>query len=162
MNIPRVFAVHNVADQVAEPLDYLEGVLWADPAHRLDMDPARNVSREIDPWGTGTKAFWRGVLESAGYIGLNGAGDRQYPRLELAGSYHFLLKFVDFLAEELADNLAWPDTDKKLRFAASGGRLRLSAARAQDAIRALYVGETIGQDSVRARVDSILVWTGRA
>lgn len=154
---------------LCEQGDYLEGVLWADPAHRLDMDATRNVSDEIDAFSTGTKAFWRGVLETAGYVGMNSStwnggqpGGRAYPRLELKGSYNFLLKFVDFLAEEMTGNIAWPETDAHLRFAASGNQIKLAGSRAQDAIRALYAGQEIGLDSIRARVDEILVWTGRA
>ena len=163
MNVirPQVKPTEHELTLLCEQTDYLEGVLWADKAHRMDADPSRDVSNEIDPYGTGTKAFWRGVLETAGYIGLKG-GDRQYPRVELAGSYSFLGKFVEFLAEELAGNVYWAESWEQLRFAASGGRVRISGTRAQDVCRLLYVGQEIGQDTIRQRVDAILIWTGKA
>jgi len=145
-----------------EQTEYLAGVLWTDRAHRLDKDSSRNISAEIDPYGTCTKAFWRGVIEVAGRIYESPSGDYTYPQLELEGSYAFLLKFVDFLKEEMEREgmgMHWSETDRKLRFAASGGKLRLTGVRAQQAVRVLYLGAIVGRDSYRHRADSILQWT---
>jgi hypothetical protein len=146
-------------ERLLEQTEYLEGVLWSDPMHRLDKDAGRDVSREIDPYGTCTKAFWRAVLETAGYIALTVSGERKYPRITLGGCYSFLLKFVDFLHEEM-DPMVWADTDAKLRFMVSGGQLRITGVRAQDVCRVLYMGQEIGLDSIRHKVDEILMWTG--
>jgi hypothetical protein len=116
-----------------EQADYLEGVLWSDADHRLDMDPARDVGREIDAYGTGTAAFWRGVLETAGHITIMGRGNGyKYPRVELAGSYSFLCKFLDFIQEEMeSQGQTWQwDVDGKLRSMASRNHFRVTGHQA--------------------------------
>src|SRR5689334_14458388 len=89
-----------------EQTEYLLGVLYADPEHRKDGDLDRNIGDEIDAHGTGTAAFWRGVLETAGRLALYPKKPREneprYPRIELEGSYRFLRKFLDFLEESCA------------------------------------------------------------
>jgi hypothetical protein len=140
-----------------EQAQYVEGVLWADKAHRMDMDPERNVSHEIDPYGTCSKHFWRGVLESAGYVAL--ASGR--PRLALAGSYSFLIKFCNFLKEEMesaGQGMAWQAADADLRFQAIDQKLAMNGRRAQEVCRVLYVGAEISLDSISHVVDEILAW----
>jgi hypothetical protein len=147
---------------VKEQIEYLEGVLWSDRVHRMDRDSSRDIGAEIDRYGTGTKAFWRGVIETAGRLKDYRSGEYSYPRIELEGSYSFLIKFVDFLKEEMDREglgMYWTDADAKLRFAASGGLLRVSGANAKDVVRVLYLGGEVGLESVRHRVDEILTWT---
>ena len=149
-------------DAVIEQNSYLEGVLWADAVHRLDMDASRDVSTEIDAYGTCNKHFWRGVIEIAGRLNEYACGEYSYPRLELEGSYSFLIKFVDFIKEEMdreGMGMYWLEEDAKLRFAASGGRLRITGARAQDVVRLLYLGVAVARDSSRERAEKILAWT---
>ncbi|WP_321471090.1 hypothetical protein [uncultured Paludibaculum sp.] len=148
--------------RLLEQADYLEGVLWADPARRLDnqVDPD-----DIDPWGTGTAAFWRGLIESAGYIALLTNDQRTYPRLELRASWPVLSKMLEFLQEEVnqANGLKWDwDEGGKFQWQAGGGRVRVCGVKAQEAIRALYPPDsTVGLESIRAKVDRILTWTPR-
>ena len=142
-----------------EQNSYLEGVLWADKAHRLDLDSSRDVSTEIDAYGTGNKHFWRGVLETAGSL-TDYANGNYYPRMELKGSYSFLIKFVDFLQEEMEREgmgMYWIETDEKLRFMASGGKVRITGARAQDVVRLLYLGVAVARDGSRERAEKIRV-----
>lgn len=160
-----------VMPRLVEQTEYLEGVLWSDPALRLDpeVDPS-----DIDMYGTGTPAFWRGLIESSGYVGLcRGSSDRKYPRVELKASYGVLCKFLDFLQEELQPSLSqilagthayqqqW-DTDGKLMHMAGGGLVRVTGVKAQDVCRVLYPPDSlIGLESIRCRVDEILTWVPR-
>jgi hypothetical protein len=122
----------------------------------------------IDPFGTGTKAFWRGVLESAGAIRLDaaGGGDRKYPKVKLKGSHAFLTVFLEFLEEELsipsllANGKAKPkfDFDGKLAWQAMGGYLDFRPVQSRDIVRLLYIGETVGQESSRCMADRIVTW----
>jgi hypothetical protein len=148
-------------DAVIEQNSYLEGVLWADKAHRLDLDSSRDVSTEIDAYGTGNKHFWRGVLETAGSLN-DYANGNYYPRMELKGSYSFLIKFVDFLQEEMAREgmgMHWIETDEKLRFMASGGKVRFSGEMAQHAVKILYADANVTRESFGERVNRIWSWT---
>src|SRR5260370_39931336 len=83
---------------------YLQGVLLSDEAYRLDKDFNPKL---IDPYGTGTKAFWRGVLESAGSIRMDtaGGGGRIYPFVGLKPSHARLTVFLQCVEEELGTRL---------------------------------------------------------
>lgn len=147
---------------VIEQNSYLEGVLWSDKTHRLDLDSSRDVGSEIDAYGTCNKHFWRGVIEAAGRLNLYPCQDYFYPRLELEGSYSFLIKFVDFIKEEMdreGMGMYWLEEDERLRFMASGWKLRITGARAQDVVRLLYLGVAVARDSSRERAEKILAWT---
>lgn len=142
-----------------EQVEYLHGILYADPEHRLNADADTD---DIDSYGTGTKAFWRGMLEGAGYIAITGTGEKRYPRVELKGSLPVLTKFLAFMQEEVERAVGMPwawDADGSLAFQAAGGFLRLTGQRAQDICRILYVDQEVGQDSIRHVVDEILTWT---
>jgi len=146
---------------IMEQNSYLEGVLWADKAHRLDLDSSRDVSTEIDAYGTGNKHFWRGVLETAGSLNDYANGNYSYPRIELKGSYCFLLKFVDFMKEEMEQDglgMYWIDADEKLRFMASGGKVRLTGTMAQHVVKTLYTDATVSRESFGERINRIWSW----
>lgn len=149
--------------RISEALRYLQGVLWADPAMRLDKDI--DASARIDLYGTGTKAFWRGLLETGGYIGMSAAGgERAYPRVELKASYSILTKFLAFLQEEIyaRNGVEWQwDADGKLAWQAMGEFLRLTGQKAQEVVRVLYLGETVGREGARRMADQIVQWVGR-
>lgn len=148
--------------RLMEQTDYLEGVLWSDPD--LRMNKLLDAERAIDPYSTGTKAFWRGVLETAGYIAMSSSGLRAYPRVEMRGSYSFLTKFLAFLQEEIhtRNGVQWAwDADGKLAFQALGQFIRVTGLKAQEVARVLYVGQRVGRESTRHVVDNILGWTGR-
>ena len=145
-----------------ESLQYLEGVLWADPDMRLN--PAVDA-KDIDQFGTGTKAFWRGLLETAGYIGMSASSsDRAYPRVELKASHGILTKLLAFLQEEVCarQHVEWLwDADGKLGWQAMGGFIRITGQKAQDIVRVLYLDQTVGRVSARHVADRIVGWTGK-
>jgi hypothetical protein len=144
-----------------EQTEYLRGVLYANADHRLDCDPERDIGKEIDPCAGGTTHFWRGVLEAGGTINVYETHGYSYPRVYLKGSYRFLRKFLDFIEEECKfPGMEWVkvDHDGKLNFQCSGGILRLQARLAQKVIQALYRDATIGQASIRKKVDKIFLW----
>jgi len=137
-------------------------VLYGDKEQRLDQNPARDIGNEIDPYGTGTRHFWRGVLETGGYIAVEAAGRYAYPQFKLEGGYRFLRKFLDFCEEELApravgSQFKW-DADGKLDFQAMGGFVSVGGARAQEVVRVLYLGAVISRDTYRHRADRIVQW----
>src|SRR6266540_4018016 len=76
---------------------YLKGAMLADAEYRMEptFDPT-----EIEPQGTGTEAFWRGVLDTVGTVHMRAGGVYTYPRVELKGSYPFLKAFLNFLEEK--------------------------------------------------------------
>jgi hypothetical protein len=150
-----------------EAEDYLRGILWADKDIRLNEDID---VKQIDPWGTGTKAFWRGFIETAGTVSMTSAGaspngtDYEYPRVEIKETiYPILRKFLDFMQEEMMrySPLQW-DEDGKFEWQAKGGFLRITGYKAKDIVRTLYISEVVGRESVRRVVDRIVIWTGRA
>jgi hypothetical protein len=141
--------------------EYLEGVLWSDKDLRMD----RGVDADaIDPFGTGTKAFWRGLLEGAGSMSIGASGPRSYPRIELQATYAVLGKFLQFLQEEIHTRRgvewAW-DEEGKLEWQARGEFLRVTGKKAQDIVRVLYLDQTVGRQSVRHVADKIIAWSGR-
>lgn len=159
---PVVMPTETQINRLLEQTDYLEGVLWADPELRLDK--ALDAGAEIDMYGTGTKAFWRGLLETSGYMGVASCGDRAYPRIELRASHSILTKFLAFLQEEIhtRQGIAWPwDADGKLAFQALGEFVRVTGQKAQDICRCLYVDQTVGRTSARQSADKIMAWAGR-
>lgn len=139
--------------RACEQVDYLEGIIWSDPVHRLDMDPTRDVGQEIDPYGTHTKAFWRAAIETGGKICVNG-GRNKYASVSLRGSYRFLKKFMAFLTEELGPTF---DGNGQLDFACSSSRIHITGPQAITVCRLLYIGQEIGVESVRRVVDEIIV-----
>ena len=148
-----------------EQNEYLSGALYADEDHRMDMDPTRDVSKEIDAYGTGSKAFWRGVIETAGNIAIHGGMKKfqktdayTYPRLKLSGSYAFLKKLLDFLEEELGERGRPWDVNGKLAFQCSGGGLEFTGRTAQDVVRVLYMGQSVARESSRRIVHRIIAW----
>jgi len=154
---------HPLFQKLGEQEQYLEGVLWADPDLRLN--PAVEAA-DIDPYGTGTKAFWRGFLEGAGTITLKRAGGRdyEYPLVSVKASYGILAKLLAFMQEEVCDrnHVPWPwDADGKFEWQAKGGFLNLTGEKAADIIRILYIGETVGRESVRQMADRIVQWMPR-
>jgi hypothetical protein len=147
---------------MVEQTEYLLGVLYADKEHRLDMDLTRDIGSEIDPYGTGSQHFWRGVVDTGGYIAVEGAGRYEYPQFELKGGYRFLRKFLDFCEETLAprslgSQFKW-DADGKLEFQAMGNFISLGGGRAQEVVRLLYVGAVISRDTFRQRANRIVQW----
>ena len=154
----------NQQDPAFKPLmeqcEYLRGVLYADKEHRMDMDLSRDIGKEIEPYGTGTQHFWRGVVDTGGYIASEGS--YQYPQFELKGGYRFLRKFLDFCEESLAPGILggqfkW-DADGNLEFQAMGNCISLNGTRAQEVVRLLYVGAVIGREAFRQRADRIIQW----
>jgi hypothetical protein len=146
-----------------EQVDYLEGVLWADPARRKNGDSNPD---DIDRFGNHTPAFWRGFVEIGGCISLNNNGaERKYPRVELKGAYNILLKFLAFLNEEINAKKGvdwhWDERDR-YKTMAVGGFLRITGKKAQEVVCALYPPESvIGWESTRALVDEIVTWIPR-
>ena len=143
-----------------ERSEYLEGVLWADEDFRLDklVDASK-----IDPFGTGTKAFWRGFIETAGTISMKaaGGGDRAYPRVHLKAVYQILVKFLAFMQEEICtrNGIPWEwDELGRFEFQAKGTFLTVTGQKAVDIVTTLYLGQTVGRSSVRHVVDRIVVW----
>jgi len=159
-------------DVLIEQNEYLRGVLYSDVKHRLDMNYDRDIAQEIDPYGTSTRHFWRGVVETVGRIGMQGLNQREidmglqgagytYPRFELRGSYRFLRMFLDHIEENVAvAGMSFDDTGK-LNFACGGNILRLSGYKAQDVVKHLYQDHTVSRESVRTIVDVVLTWTGK-
>jgi hypothetical protein len=145
-----------------EQTEYLRGVLCADKEVRLckDLDPGT-----LDPYGTGNRNFWRGMLEAGGRIAVYASqGDRAYPRVELKASLVVLTSFLAFLQEEIytRKGLQWQwDADGKLAWQALGEFLRFTGQKAQDIIRVLYLGCSVSQDSCRGTAEQILQWTTR-
>ena len=162
---PHVAYPPDASPIVREQLDYLEGVLWADPEHRLDPDPTRDVGREIDPHGTCNHHFWRGVLEAAGTMAISpNRGTCTYPYVVLKGSHSFLTKFLAFCNEEINQMKGVPwawDADGALAFQASGGKVKVTGTKAQEVVRVLYGNSTVGLHSFRDRADEIWNWTPR-
>jgi hypothetical protein len=157
---------HPQAALIREQNDYLWGVKLADQEEFLE-DPDSNVAL-IDPYGTGTKAFWRGLFETAerGNITIkkSGGGDREYPMVYLKASHGILTKFLAFMQEEVytRNGITWDwDDDGKLAWQAIGGFLRITGQKAQDVVRVLYIGETVGRESARHMADRIVAWTSR-
>ena len=157
---------HPQAGLIREMNDYLWGVQLADQEEFLE-DPDCNVAL-IDPYGTGTKAFWRGLLETAerGNITMkrSGGGDREYPHIYLKASYPIVKRFLEFLQEEIntRNDVSWDwDDEGKLAWQALGGWLRITGQKAQDVVRVLYIGETVGRESARHMADRIVQWTSR-
>jgi hypothetical protein len=144
-------------DRQIEQAEYLNGVLWGDPNHRLDEDSRRDVSREIDQYGTCSRHFWRGVLDVWGSIGIYEAKGYSYPRVQLNGSYSFLHKFLAFLLE------TWPtlDPEGKLHFQCGGGRLLFSGTVARDIIVLLYGDAGIALTTNQQKADFAITWTPR-
>lgn len=144
---------------------YLLGVQLADQTYRLDKNFNPKL---IDPYGTGTKAFWRGILETAGAIRLDagGGGDRKYPYVGLKASHAFLTVFLAFLEEELGTRLPLAqgevrssfDFDGKLAWQAMGDFIWMKGTQARDVVRLLYLGETVGRDKPRRLADAIVTW----
>lgn len=154
---------HPLFHKLGEQEQYLRGLLWADEDIRLD--PAVDASA-IDPFGTGTKAFWRGFLEGAGTITLKKAGGRDYayPLVSVRASYAILVKLLAFMQEEVCDRnrVPWPwDADGKFEWQAKGGFLNFTGEKAADAVRVLYIGETVGRESARRVADAIVQWMPR-
>lgn len=147
---------------MVEQTEYLRGVLYADKEHRLDSDLTRDIGSEIDPYGTGSKHFWRGVIESAGYVQIESAGRYDYPQFELKGGYNFLKKFLAFLEEEFAPCAPVPgvkfDFDGKLDWQARGGFVKLRGLRVQELVKALYLGASVSRASFRGKADRIVQW----
>jgi hypothetical protein len=148
---------------------YFKGVLLADPAYRKDPD---FDARLIDPYtGTGTEAFWRGVLETAGSIRVDkaGGGDLCYPHVELHGAYPFVSAFLAFLKEKLTPHIHLAgqvvaldlDFKGKLDWQTKGGFIKIRGKLAQEIIRLLYVGQTIGMETPRRTADAIVQWSAR-
>lgn len=152
---------HPLFLKLREQEQYLMGVLWADQDLRLN--PAVDASA-IDPFGTGTKAFWRGLLETAGSIRMDSAGGRDYshPHVSLKAAYTILVKFLAFLQEEICtrNHIQWQwDDDGKLDWQTKGGFIRVTGQKAQDIIRVLYLGESVGRESARNTADRIVAWS---
>lgn len=146
-----------------EQTDYLEGALWADPARRLN----RHVNmKDLDEWGNGTAAFWRGLIESAGCVSiLENGGGRKYPRVTLSATYAVLEVFLDWVQYELnaryGGQWSW-EQDDRLRSAAGSGKLYFTGEKAQALVAVLYPpSSTIGRESIRETVDEIVSWTPR-
>jgi hypothetical protein len=155
---------HPQAALMREQAQYLWGVLLADSEFREDRDCDVSL---IDPYGTGTKAFWRGFLESCGKITVKASGgaDREYPLVSVTKvSYQILVKFLAFMQEEVytRNGCEWQwDADGKLEWQAKGRFLRISGQKAQDVVRVLYIGETVGRESARRMADRIVQWAPR-
>lgn len=147
----------------SEAREYLEGVLAADPAHRMDTNPHRNIRTEISKYGSATPAFWRGVIETAGSagFGLSQAPDSSKTQIwvKLSGSYWFLLAFLDFCEEEIQqkNHKMWPfDSDGKLARQAPNERLVVYGKQAQEIVCALYPpGYEMCRESSRETVERI-------
>jgi len=155
---------HPQAALMREQAQYLWGVLLADSEFREDREC--NVAL-IDPFGTGTKAFWRGFLEAAGNITMKKAGghDYEYPLVSVAKVSHpILVKFLAFMQEETCTRQGvewqWDDTGK-LAWQAIAGWLSMTGQKAQDVVRVLYIGETVGRESARRMADRIVQWVPR-
>jgi len=154
---------HPQAALIRELNDYTWGVLLADQEEFL-KDPHCDVAL-IDPFGTGTKAFWRGLLETAGFIGMDKAKQYEYPRVSLKASYPIVAKFLAFMQEEVhtRNGVTWDwDDDGKLAWQSMGGWLRITGQKAQDVVRVLYLGETVGRESARHMADRIVQWMPRS
>lgn len=151
----------NLPDSV-EHREYLRGVMFSDPDYR--KDPEVDIDM-IDPYGTGNKAFWRGVLEGGGYIGLPNSRGQGYPRIELHGAAPVLLKFIEFIGEENSRrcgvNWKW-DSEGKLAWQANGGFVRVTGQRAVEVTLALYHDQTVGRASCRRIADGIVAWSPRS
>lgn len=158
--IPAIrYPAHNPTEaQVIEQLEYLNGTLWGEPEHRLDMTSDRNISNEIDRFGNCSRHFWRAVIDIWGMFALYESRGYKYPRLQLTGSYWFLMKFLAFLKEELGPAI---DPEGKLAFACSGNRLMFSGAPAKDVVVLLYAGAEVGLSGNSARADEVMVWSPR-
>ncbi len=145
-----------------ERLQYLDGVLMADEDFRLNEQAD---ATKIDPFGTGTKAFWRGMLEAGGTVTPHGhTSEHVYPRIELKAAYQILVKFLAFMQEEICtrNGIPWAwDEGEKLEWQAKGRFIRVSGQKAQDIVRVLYLGENVGRSSVRHKADQIVQWTPR-
>lgn len=153
-----------------EQCEYLRGVLFADKENRMDKDLSRDIGKEIDPYGTGTQHFWRGLIETGGYIALESAGNYASPQLVLKGGYRLLRRFLDFVEEELGPRSPAPrmlgaevkwDADGKLDFQARGGFISLGGTRAQEVVNLLYAGATISRDTYRYRANRIFHWVSK-
>lgn len=146
----------------SEAREYLEGVLAADPLHRMDNNPHRNIQQEICLLGSATPAFWRGVLEGAGWETF---GISQPPHgktqiwVRIYGSYHFLTAFLEFLEDECnrKHNKFWPyDAGGKLAAMLSSGVMRIYGRQAQEAVCAIFPpGYTFCRESSREKVERI-------
>ena len=150
---------------LVEQAEYLLGVLYGDEAHRKDNDLARDIGNEIDPYGPGTRDFWRGVVETGGYMKVEPAGRYEYPRFRLEGGYKLLRKFLDFCEQELAPRalglgMRW-DADGKLNHQAMGCCIRLGSQQTQEVVRLLYLGATVSRDSFRLEADRIVQWVSK-
>ncbi len=119
----------------------------------------------IDSYGTGNKAFWRGVLEGGGYMGLLVTqNSNTSPRIEIKATPAVLRKFIAFIAEANAERCgmdwAW-DADGKLAWQANGGFIRVTGVKAQEVCLALYMGQSVGCSSYRAIADRIFQWISK-
>jgi hypothetical protein len=79
------------------------------------------------------------------------------PRIQLAGSYHFLHKFLDFLLEELGPI----DPEGKLLFACGGHKLLFSGQLAQRIAVLLYQECHVARVSNERKADVAMTWTPR-
>ena len=159
---------HPDFERLLEQSWYLKGVLLADKEYRMDKDFSPSL---IDAHGNGTKAFWRGVLETGGSIRMDAGGGRDYkhPYVELRGSYAFLSAFLAFLEEELGTRILGPvfqggslnaafDDDCQLASKAAVERVWVKGPKAHRIVRLLYLGQTVGRASPRRKADEIVTW----
>jgi hypothetical protein len=124
----------------------------------MDKDNSRNVSDEIDQYGTCSRHFWRGVIDTAGNFNMYESNGYAYVRVQLNACYYFLKKFLDFLIEELGRDI---DPEGKLLFMCSGGRLMFSGQLAQRIAVLLYQDCHVARASSERKADVAMTWTPR-
>lgn len=147
-------------DALMEQSEYLNGVLWSDKAHRMDMDSDRDVGKEIDRYGSCSRHFWRGVLDAGGYVSMKESRTgTANPLVHLNGSYCFLAKFHQHLVEELGKPLV--DPEGKLLFQCSANKMMMSGALAKAVIVHLYAGARVTATSNQFKADLCMTWTPR-
>jgi hypothetical protein len=157
---------HPLFSHLLEQAEYLRGVLLADEAYRFDEDFDASL---IDPYGTGTLHFWRGVVETAASLYMRPAGNYTYPYCELKGSYPFLKKFLDFLEENLAvqgmviqgNPRAKLDADGKLDWQIKGGFIRLRGTLARDTVALLYRGARVRREKYSSMANTMWAWESK-
>jgi hypothetical protein len=77
--------------------------------------------------------------------------------MQLNGSYHFLMKFLAFLLEELGPI----DSEGKLAFMCSGHKLLFSGQLAQRIAVLLYADCHVARASNERKADAAITWTPR-
>ena len=94
-----------------------------------------------------------------------GGHDYEYPLVSVAKvSHSILVKFLAFMQEEICtrQGVEWQwDDNGKLDWQAKGSWLRITGQKAQEVVRVLYIGETVGRESARHTADRIVQWVPR-